>query len=136
VLTRDHVACWLLKTARSPEEIAPGWPAGAARTLDRCLRRSYRLDLMEPGQRCLLWLSGRQAGVVALGTVAETPDRSGPPEVRVELRRLAEPVPRTDLLPTPFATAEVIRMPFGSNPSYLDPTQLTALLAHLPPLRW
>jgi hypothetical protein len=91
---------------------------------------------MLPGQRCLLWQSGRRAGVVALGTVAEAPDRTGPPEVRVELRRLAEPVPRTDLLPTPFGTAEVIRMPFGSNPSYLDRNQLAALLDHLPPLRW
>ena len=100
MLTRDDVACWLLKTARSPDEIGPGWPAGAPRTLDRCLRRSYRLELMEPGQRCLLWLSGRaEPGVHAVGTLAETlgpvrPAR-GP---RCELRRLAEPVPRDELL--------------------------------------
>jgi len=132
VLTHSDVACWLLKTTRPPAELVPGTPC----VLDRCLRPSYRLDLMLPGQRCLLWQSGRHAGVVALGTLIEAPDRSGPPEVRVALRRLAEPVPRTDLLPTPFATAEVIRMPFGSNPSYLDHPQLAALLDHLPPLRW
>lgn len=131
MLTEEDVACWLLKTARPPDELVPGWPAGATRVLDRCLRRSYRLDLMAPGQRCLLWLSGRQAGVVALGTLAEAPDRSGPPEVRVSLRRLPDPIPRTDLLPTPFATAEVIRMPFGSNPSYLTHPQLITLQDHL-----
>jgi hypothetical protein len=136
VLTHRDVACWLLKTARPPAELDPGWPAGTTRVLDRCLRPSYRLNLMEPGQRCLLWLSGRRAGVVAVGTVAEAPDPAGPPEVRVELRHLAEPVPRTDLLPTPFATAEVIRMPFGSNPSYLDHPQLTAVLDHLGPVSW
>jgi hypothetical protein len=136
VLTRDDVACWLLKTARPPDELVPGWPAGATRVLDRCLRPSYRLDLMVPGQRCLLWQSGRHAGVVAVGTLTEAPDRTGPPEVRVALRRLTEPIPRADLLPTPFATAEVIRMPFGSNPSYLDPTHLTTLLDHLPPITW
>lgn len=132
MLTHGDVACWLLKTARLPAELV----SGTTTVLDRCLRPSYRLDLMVPGQRCLLWLSGRQAGVVALGTLIEAPDRTGPPEVRVALRRLPEPVPRTDLLPTPFATAEVIRMPFGSNPSYLDRSQLTTLLDHLPPVRW
>lgn len=137
MLTRDDVACWLLKTARPPAELVPGWPAGATRTLDRCLRPSYRLDLMAPGQRCLLWLSGRRSGVVAIGTVAEAPVRSGAPEVRVILRRLAEPVLRADLLPTVFATAEVVRMPFGSNPSWLDRSQLTAVLDHLDPAtRW
>jgi hypothetical protein len=135
VLTRGDVACWLLKTSRPPDELAPGWPAGATRVLDRCLRPSYRLDLMDPGQRCLLWLSGRQAGVVAVGTVAEAPGRSGPPEVRVELRRLAEPVPRSELAPTAFGTAEVIRMPFGSNPSWLDRDQLAAVLDQLGPDR-
>ncbi|HEY6744113.1 MAG TPA: hypothetical protein VI357_00205 [Mycobacteriales bacterium] len=136
MLTPDDIACWLLKTARGPDELVPGWPAGATRVLDRCLRPSYRLDLMVPGQRCLLWLSGRRAGVVAVGTVLEAPDRSGPPEVRVELRRLPRPVPRAELLPTAFGTAEVIRMPFGSNPSYLDATQLTPVLDHLPSVSW
>jgi hypothetical protein len=130
------VACWLLKTTRPPAELVPDWSPGTTRILDRCLRPSYRLDLMLPGQRCLLWLSGRQSGVVAIGTVAEAPDRTGPPEVRVSLQLLAEPVPRSDLLPTPFATAEVIRMPFGSNPSYLDHPQLAAVLDHLPTVRW
>ncbi len=130
-LTRRHVACWLLKAARSPAELAPGWAPGTTRVLDRCLRPSYRLGVMAPGQRCLLWLSGRQAGVYAIGTVAEAPEPSGPPSVGVALRLLAGPVPRAGLLVTAFRTAEVIRMPAGSNPSWLDHPQLAAVLDHL-----
>jgi hypothetical protein len=130
-LSGGDVACWLLKTSRPPAELAPGWPAGTSRTLDRCLRPSYRLGLMAPGQRCLLWLSGRHAGVHAIGTVVEAPDPAGPPSVTVALRLLAEPVPRTELLGTAFRTAEVIRMPAGSNPSWLDHRQLAAVLDHL-----
>jgi hypothetical protein len=132
-LTRRDVACWLLKTARPPAELAPGWSAGSSRVLDRCLRPSYRLGLIAPEQRCLLWLSGRHAGVYAIGTVAEAPEPAGPPSVAVALRLLAEPVPRAELLATAFRTAEVIRMPAGSNPSWLDHHQLAAVLDHLDP---
>jgi hypothetical protein len=132
-LTRRDVACWLIKTARPPAVLAPGWPAGTERVLDRCLRPSYRLGLMAPGQRCLLWLSGRHAGVHAIGTVAEAPDPAGPAAVTVALRLLAEPVPRAELLGTAFRTAEVIRMPAGSNPSWLDHAQLGSVLDQLHP---
>jgi hypothetical protein len=122
----------VLKTARAPVELAPGWTPGAERVLLRCLRRSYRLDLMAPGQRCLLWWSGRQAGVHAIGRLAGAPEEPDG-RVPVALRLLAEPVPRGDLLPSAFASAEVIRMPAGSNPSWLDDRQLDAVLALLDP---
>jgi hypothetical protein len=135
-LTGDDVACWLLKSARPPDLVAPGWAAGEPRRLRRCLRRSYRLELMVPGQRCLLWLSGRvRPGVHALGTVVEPPDPAAPaPEVEVLLHLLPEPVDRAELRDDPaFATAEVLRMPAGSNPSYLRPAELAAVLTHLDP---
>lgn len=122
----------MLKTARAPAELAPGWSPGADRVLLRCLRPSYRVGLMAPGQRCLLWWSGRQAGVHAVGTLAGPPEKPAGP-VQVALRLLAEPVPRGDLLPSAFASAEVIRMPAGSNPSWLDHRQLDALLNLLDP---
>ena len=37
----------------------PAGRPGTARSLTRCVRRSYRLELMAAGQPCLLWLSGR-----------------------------------------------------------------------------
>ena len=128
------MACWVLKSARSPQQVSPGWRPGEPRRIGRCVRRSYRLGLMRPDQRCLLWVSGRhEPGVHALGTLAVPPDPTEPePVVELDLDLLAEPVPRADLLADPaFGTAEVIRTPAGSNPSWLSAAQLTAVLTRL-----
>jgi hypothetical protein len=129
------VACWLLRSIRPPEEIDPGWQVGAARELTRCVRRSYRLELVRPGAPCLLWVSGRaDPGVHALGEVtAGVEERDGGPVVAVRLTRLPSPVPRAGLLADPAAhDAEVLRMPAGSNPSWLSRDQYAAVLGHLP----
>ena len=136
-LTAADVACWVLKTSRAPSELVPGWAAGTTRTLTRCVRRSYRLDLMAPGQPCLLWLSGRhRPGVYALGVLAggpgadDTPGAGEGPVVSVQLTLLSEPVARADLVADPVARqAEVLRMPAGSNPSWLSAGQFAAVLA-------
>lgn len=125
-LTPDDVACWLLKSAGAPADL-PGPGRGPGR-LRRCLRRSYRLDLMAPGQPCVLWVSGRDApGVHAVGVLAGPP---GPDDaVDVDLVTLRSPVPRADLLlDDRFRTAEVVRMAAGSNPSHLTHRQLQAVL--------
>lgn len=131
-LTTADIGCWVIKSATAPGGIEPGWAAGERRVVSRCLRASYRLDLMAPGQRCLLWLSGRaEPGVHAIGTLAAAPTRDNP-AVDVAFWLLASPVPREELLHAPaLESAEVLRMPAGSNPSYLTPVQLTALLGHL-----
>lgn len=129
------VACWVLKSTRPPELIDPGWPAGGTRELTRCVRRSYRLDLLSPGHPVLLWVSGRNApGVHALGEVTGAPeDQLDGPVVAVRMTRLPTPVARADLLADPAARdAEVLRMPAGSNPSWLSPAQYAAVLALLP----
>ncbi|GAB3193065.1 hypothetical protein GCM10027261_07140 [Geodermatophilus arenarius] len=128
------VACWVVKTARPPEAVVPGWRPGEQATFSRCLRRSYRLGLMRPGDPCLLWLSGPdRPGVHATGELAgEVGEDAGGPVVVVRLTLLAAPVPRGDLLGDPVTRdAEVLRMPAGSNPSYLTPAQHAAVLAHL-----
>jgi hypothetical protein len=130
-LERADVACWLLKTSGTPEVLRSGRDA----VLDRCVRQSYRLDLMRPGDRCVLWRSGAvDPGVCAVGTIAgEVRDSGGGPVVEVRLRLLPEPVPRADLLADPgFHDAEVLRMPAGSNPSWLSARQFGAVLARLP----
>ncbi|MGY1707325.1 hypothetical protein ACI79C_22410 [Geodermatophilus sp. SYSU D00697] len=135
-LVPGDVACWVLKSTRPPAAIDPSWRVGTSRTLTRCLRRSYRLDLMGRGQVCVLWVSGRtEPGVHALGELTGEPEeRDGGPVVAVRLTRLAAPVPRADLLADPAARdAEVLRMPAGSNPSWLSSGQLAAVVAHLPP---
>jgi hypothetical protein len=131
-LQPGDVACWVLKSSLAPEAVAPGWQPGTTRELDRCLRRSYRLELMRPGQACLLWVSGRHSpGVHALGELAAVPvEDDGGPQVAVRLTRLAEPVDRAELLTDPAVrNAEVLRMPAGSNPSWLSHAQYAAVLA-------
>ena len=50
----------------------------------------------------------------------------------VRLTRLAEPVDRAELLADPVArSAEVLRMPAGSNPSWLSGAQFAAVLARV-----
>jgi hypothetical protein len=130
-LSAGGVACWVLKSTRPPSVIDPGWTAGAVLDLDRCVRRSYRLALMTTGQPCLLWVSGRnRPGVHALGQVAgEVEERADGPVVPLRLAVLDEPVLRADLLADPrMRDAEVLRMPAGSNPSWLAPQQYAAVL--------
>jgi hypothetical protein len=86
---------------------------------------------MAPGQPCLLWVSGReQPGVHALGVLTSgAVEADGGPVVGVRLARLAAPVDRAELLADPAARdAEVLRMPAGSNPSWLSADQYAALL--------
>ena len=128
------MACWVIKTTRPPADLATRWRPGTTRELTRCLRSSYRLQLMSAGQPCLLWVSGRdRPGVHALGTLAGPPvrDDSGP-VVPVRLTLLTEPVDRAELLADPVARgAEVLRMPAGSNPSWLSRPQFAAVLDRL-----
>jgi hypothetical protein len=133
-LQPSDVAGWLLKSTRSPAEIAPGWAPGEERELTRCVRRSYRLELVSPGQPVLLWVSGRLLpGVHAIGTIAGPVQEGGAddgPVLPVRLTQLPAPVERGELLAdADFRSAEVLRMPAGSNPSWLSPAQLAAVLA-------
>ncbi|MCZ2828121.1 hypothetical protein O2W14_04635 [Modestobacter sp. VKM Ac-2986] len=131
-LTTEDVACWVIKSARPPDAVLPGWLPGSAAELDRCVRPSYRLELMGAGQPVLLWVSGRdRPGVHALGVLTgPVTATDGGPAVPLRLTRLAEPVDRAELLADPVARdAEVLRMPAGSNPSWLSAEQYAAVLA-------
>jgi hypothetical protein len=133
-LTPDDVACWLVKSSVPPDLLVPGWAPGTDRELRRCVRRSYRLALMSAGSPCLLWVSGRdRPGVHAVGTLTGPAEEDGDgPAVRVRFTLLGEPVARADLLADPAVrAAEVLRMPAGSNPSWLSAAQYAAVLAHL-----
>jgi hypothetical protein len=137
-LESADVAGWLLKSTRLPAEIDPGWTPGVERELTRCVRRSYRLELIAPGQPVLLWVSGRVLpGVHAVGTVAGAVQEDGDgPVLPVRLHRLVDHVDRSELMADPdFRTAEVLRMPAGSNPSWLSAAQLEVVLARAGPHR-
>ena len=135
-LQAGDVAGWLIKSTRDPSGIDPDWAPGAVRDLTRCVRRSYRLALVSPGQPVVLWVSGRVApGVHAVGTVTgpprepDDPAADDRPVLPVRLTRLVAPVERSELLHDPlFRDAEVLRMPAGSNPSWLTAAQLGTVL--------
>ena len=130
-LTASDVACWVVKSSRLPGVLVPGWAPGDTVTLPRCVRPSYRLTLMRPGQPCLLWISGRdRPGVHALGQLTgQATEDGGGPAVPVAFTLLEQPVPRAALLADPATRdAEVLRMPAGSNPSWLSAGQYAAVL--------
>lgn len=82
----------------------------------------------------LLWVSGRHSpGVHAVGRVTAPVDDDGDgPVLPVRLVRLDAPVPRAELLADArFRDAEVVRMPAGSNPSWVTAEQLTAVLERI-----
>jgi hypothetical protein len=137
-LTSDSLGAWLLKASPSGGAVEEMARHDFADVATRCVRRSYRLDLVAAGQPVLLWVSGGDrrfpsglhATGVTTGPVVEHPDG---PVMPVRLRRLTRIVPREALLADPvLGTAEVLRMPAGSNPSYLDRRQLAALRAAFP----
>lgn len=130
-LAAADIACWVFKSAVPTAQLAPDWRPGTARTMTRCVRPSYRLDLMARGMPCLLWVSGRvDPGVHALGSLAAAPQEAdGGPVVPVELTLLPDPLPRVALLADPMTRdTEVLRMPAGSNPSWLSESQFAAVL--------
>lgn len=149
-LTSADVGCWLIKSRTPAAEIGGGWAPGATKELTRCLRRSYRVELIQPGQPCVLWVSGPVApGVQAIGAItseasavsavietapAQVSEDRAEVQVSVLLRRLNDPVSRAAWLADHvLADAEVLRMPAGSNPSYLSPTLFAALQDYLDP---
>ena len=69
----------------------------------------------------------------ALGSLTAPPQEAdGGPVVPVELTLLPVPLPRAALLADPVTRdAEVLRMPAGSNPSWLSAAQFTAVLDRL-----
>ncbi len=135
-VSATSLGAWLLKADPS----SPGAQTlltGGPFDVTRCVRRSYRTSLMEPGQRVLLWVSGRDprtpAGIHAGGWVTGVA-RVAPGgderrlEVPLRLERLDRPVLREELLADPvLSRVEVIRMPAGSNPSYLSREELARL---------
>lgn len=133
-LTPDDLGAWLLKGNPVHDEVGELLHIGFADLATRCVRPSYRTTMLVAGQPLLYWVSGRDprhpAGLHGqgrvLGPVEDDPELG--PVVPVSLRLLEVPVRRTELLAHPvLADLEVLRMPAGSNPSYLTRAQLAAL---------
>jgi hypothetical protein len=114
-----------------------------------CAARNYRATLIRPGQPVMLWVSGSDArgpmpGIWAVGqTTSDTLAGDGDPSganssaarhgdirVQLSLRLLDEPVPRAVLRHVAaLERLEVLRIPAGSNPSWVTDFEFAALLA-------
>jgi hypothetical protein len=88
----------------------------------------------------MLWVSGRSptfpAGIHAHGTTTGGASYDGTTlRVPLRLEPVDPPVLRSELLDHPVLQGtEVLRMPAGSNPSYLTRAELDALLTGWPQL--
>jgi hypothetical protein len=117
-LTPDALGAWLFKA--SPLEPS----------VDALVRAGFSGPSRWP---VLLWVSGRDArtpaGLHAQGVTTGGADGStGRLAVPVSLEPVSPPVLRSELVEHPvLSRSEVVRMPAGSNPSYLTREQLEAL---------
>lgn len=97
-----------------------------------CVARTYRRELMGPGQPALLWVSGsgRAAPGPGLWAVGRTvgPVEGPQSTVDLRLRLLDEPVPRDIVAQVAgLEGLEVLRIPAGSNPSWVTEAEFAAL---------
>lgn len=132
----EDVGAWLVKASPGASDVETMRAQGFAEVRRWCVRRSYRTELVVPGAPVLLWVSGGSArvpsGVHAVGEVTGPVERDLHPgpvdDLPMRLRPLDPPVLRPVLLAHPVLSGlEVLRSPWGSNPSYLDRDQLAAL---------
>jgi hypothetical protein len=132
-LTPDVLGAWLFKASPLEPSVDALVRTGFSGPSRWCVRPTYRADLVRPGQPVLLWVSGREvrtpAGLHAQGVTTGGADSStGRLAVPVSLAPVSPPVLRTELVEHPvLSRSEVVRMPAGSNPSYLTREQLEAL---------
>ena len=143
------IGAWILKARPDMWDIA-GWLAGDEPAGSWRLADGPRVDLLAPGQRCFLWVTGPARarltpGVWATGTITgevfvQAGDLDDPrwtdrqaqrqerPFVPVELERFTEPISRTELRADPrFALSEILRAPRVGNPVVVTPGELAVL---------
>jgi hypothetical protein len=129
-LTPATLGAWLVKASGAAPSTREHLRAGFACVDSWCARPTYRTDLVAAGQPVLLWVSGSEpglpAGIHARGQTTG-PARDG--VMPVVLVPLDQPLLRSELVGHPdLAALEVLRMPAGSNPSYVTPEQLAVLV--------
>jgi len=152
-VTRENLGAWLLKC--NPRT----WDFEAFRQTGQLLdnwsvQPTYRTELIEAGQRVLLWVTGSdgatpQPGLWGTGFVTDhvypgSPETGDPLWLDEEKRDLStlfvpftmqiwdEPIARPALQADPqLAGMEIFRQPQMSNPVWVSTTELEALQAHV-----
>lgn len=124
------LGAWLVKASGAAASTREHVGSRFAHAHSWCVRPTYRTALVAAGQPVLLWVSGSEpglpAGIHARGRTTG-PARGG--VMPVEFVALRDPLMRSELVGHPgLAGLEVLRMPAGSNPSYVTPQQLEVLV--------
>lgn len=142
-VTAETLGAWLIKANPDVTAVDDLVRRGFRDVTSRCVTRSYRTGLVAAGQPVLLWVSGNDprvpAGIHAQGHTTgglEGAD-GGTTELvmPVVLEPVDPPVLRAELVGDPaLRRIEVVRMPAGSNPSYVTREQLRELAARWPQL--
>jgi hypothetical protein len=125
-LTAADVGAWLFSChPREFTDLLPDLRAGG-RVEAWCVRPSYRLGLLAPGQPAVLWVTGARGadpepGIWMTGATTGRIDRGGErPRAGLDLALLDAPLPREVLRADPrTARMEVLRAAQMSNPSVL-----------------
>jgi hypothetical protein len=101
----------------------------------------YRAELMEPGDRCFVWVTGARGsswtpGIWAMGAVTTQPVPSEEEgrrlRVGLAVHGLEPRLARHELKSDPrFAAAEILRLPRMGNPLILTPDEVAAIDEHL-----
>ena len=130
-LSTQTLGAWLVKASGAAPSTREHVQQRFARVETWCARPTYRTDLVAAGQPVLLWVSGSEpslpAGIHAHG---RTTGPAGDGVIPMVLAPVDAPLLRSELVGHPeLAALEVLRMPAGSNPSYVTPEQLEALVA-------
>ncbi len=137
-VTVETLGAWLVKASPSGGALEDAVRRRFENLSTRCVRSSYRTALVEAGQPVLLWFSGgdslHPSGLHATGrTTGPVVDGPDGPMMTLHLAPVTPIVPREALLgDRVLGQLEVLRMPAGSNPSFLDRSQYAALCAAFP----
>lgn len=138
-VTPDRLGAWLLKVSPDVSAVHELLESGFTSVTHRCVRPSYRTDLVRAGQPVLCWVSGGDravpAGIYGQGRTTGVPEPAPGSrlDVPVELRPLEPPVLRGELLAHPtLGRIEVLRIAAGSNPSFLTRDEVEDLCAQWP----
>lgn len=135
-LSSETLGAWLVKASGGASSTQAHVRTGFADVSTWCVQPTYRTGLVAEGQPVLLWVSGTErdhpAGIYARGRA------TGPTSARampIVLTALAHPLLRSELVGHPgLASMEVLRVPAGSNPSFVTHEQLGALVELCPDL--
>jgi hypothetical protein len=128
-LTPETLGAWLVKATGAATSTGQHVRAGFAGVETWGARPTYRTALVAAGQPVLLWVSGSEAahpaGIHARG---RTTGPAGDGVIPMTLVPLDVPLLRSELVGHPgLSSLEVLRMPAGSNPSFVTPDQLAVL---------